>query len=275
MKRTLILGFGALALFAGAIAVGATEPWRSGDREREVAWLEAFASWSRNAEGRADCAESFDAEVGDPPRRLAAGRRIAREGCANGDLVTARVELVDLLIDERLGSASSRRSPELSRFATPLAGGLRPPVHCWAERDWTELSEEWALIDMETLRLDGSADYDDGSIHLAPYVCEPLHRFYAPSLNDESLVLADALVVLAHEAEHLRSPDASEADVECVALQRVRELVRAAGRAKPYAELMAGLAWDVGYPDMPEEYRTRQCRDGGPLDVRPETSVFP
>jgi hypothetical protein len=82
-------------------------------------------------------------------------------------------------------------------------------------------------------------------------------------------------VTLAHEAEHLRSPDASEADVECVAIQRVRDLVRAAGRSPSYQELMAGLAWDVGYPDLPEDYRTAACRDGSKLDVRPETSIWP
>jgi hypothetical protein len=39
---------------------------------------------------------------------------------------------------------------------------------------------------------------------------------------------------------------------------------------------MAGLAWDVGYPNMPDGYRTTQCRhDGSDLDVRPETSVWP
>jgi hypothetical protein len=26
---------------------------------------------------------------------------------------------------------------------------------------------------------------------------------------------------------------------------------------------------------MPDEYRTKQCRDGSKLDLRPETSVFP
>ncbi len=38
--------------------------------------------------------------------------------------------------------------------------------------------------------------------------------------------------------------------------------------------LMFGLALDVGYPNLPPEYRTDECRNGGPLDVRPETSVW-
>jgi hypothetical protein len=120
---------------------------------------------------------------------------------------------------------------------------------------------------------------DTGTIDLAPETCEPLHRFfggdYAPDLNEASFDLAIALVTLAHEAEHLRRHEASEADVECVAIQRVRDLVRAAGRAKPYEDLMAGLAWDVGYPGVPPEYWTARCRDGSRLDVRPATTVWP
>jgi hypothetical protein len=182
------------------------------------------------------------------------------------------------LTDRRALVASPKRSPELAAEATPLAG-TRPEVLCWSSRNWDELAEEWRLIRVDELWPIGFADRATGRIHLAPQICDPLHRFfgsnYAPKLNAESLDLATALVTLAHEAEHLRSPEASEAEVECVAIQRVRDLVRAAGRPRSYENLMAGLAWDVGYPDVPPEYRTAQCHDGGGLDVRPGTSVWP
>lgn len=38
---------------------------------------------------------------------------------------------------------------------------------------------------------------------------------------------------------------------------------------------MSGLAWDVGYPNELPEYRTESCHDGGRLDVRPETTIWP
>lgn len=279
MKRALLVSFAVLALFASAVAVAAWEPWRSKEREREVAWLEAFAGWTRSAEGTADCAESYDAQVGEPPRRLAEADRLAREGCSSGDLVGARRALVALVTEERRRRSAPQPSPELASYAAPLAATEHPKVYCWRDPDWAELSEDWSLVELDEFRLAGFADPATGSMHLAPYVCEPLDRFfggdYAPNLNEESLDLAASLVTLAHEAEHLRSPDASEADVECVAIQRVRDLVRAAGRGKPYENLMAGLAWDVGYPDMPPDYRTGACRDGGALDVRPDTSVWP
>lgn len=279
MKRTLLGTVAALALLAAAVVVGALEPWKSKERAHEIAWLEAFTAWSRGADGTASCAASYDAEVGEPPRRLAGADRLAKDGCATGDVAEARDAVIALLTEERRRSSAPAQSFELARYAAPLAGVRSPKVYCWADPDWTELNEDWSLVEREEFRVAGFADPETHSMHLAPYVCEPLHRFfggdYAPYLNEESLTLADALVVLAHEAEHQRSPDAFEDEVECVALQRVRDLVRAAGRGKPYEELMAGLAWDVGYPDMPEEYRTENCRDGSDLDVRPETHVFP
>jgi hypothetical protein len=116
-------------------------------------------------------------------------------------------------------------------------------------------------------------------IDLSPEVCDPLRRFYkegyGPSLSIESLELAEALVTLAHEAEHIREPFASEAVVECHGLQRVRGMVREAGRGRGYQEEMAGLAFTVGYPNLPDEYRIRSCRSGGPYDLHPNSKTWP
>lgn len=76
-------------------------------------------------------------------------------------------------------------------------------------------------------------------------------------------------------AEHLRSPQASEAEVECFAVQRVRALVAGAGRNHRYQCEMVALAWEVGYLDRPEKYRTERCGDGGPLDLHPGSSIWP
>lgn len=300
MTRALLVACGAIALFVAVVAVAAWEPWASKERARELAWLETFAAWSDGVaaaletdelETAASCARSYDAEVGDPPDRLAGAGRIATAGCrrlrdALGTLdVDIAFEWYDVrgdvladLTDRRTEAAAPARSAELAERAAPLSG-TSPEVFCWTSADWDELNEEWRLIDLGEFWVVGFADPDTDRIHLAPDVCDPLRRFfgceYAPNLNEESLVLAEALVTLAHEAEHLRSPGAPEADVECVAIQRVRDLVRAAGRGPAYENLMTGLAWDVGYPDVPEEYRTERCRDGGKLDVRPETAVFP
>ena len=301
MKRTLLVPIGLLLVIGAVIAVAAWEPWRSHEREHEVDWLTAYAAWSDridagladgdNAPG-ANCEKAYAEEVGKPPPRLAPAARIALSGCrqlqhALDDSVPSvggsewhgvrNAILVDLT-DRRTRASAPDRSPELAAQAAPLAAE-DPEVLCWSSTNWEELSEEWRLIRVDELWPIGFADLQGGRIHLAPQICGPLHRFfggdYAPSLNLQSLELAIALVTLAHEAEHLRSPAATEAQVECVAIQRVRDLVRSAGRSASYEDLMTGLAWDVGYPNVPPSYRTAECHDGSELDVRPNTSEWP
>jgi len=298
--RLLLPPLGLLVLLSAALAIGVWQPWVSEERDRQLAWLEAFAAWSDRVDTALDdedaatataCEKAYADDVGTPPSRLAAAGRVALAGCRRmrqalgaGNYETAyewfgvRYDVLSDLTDQRTEAAKPRPSAELAAHAGPLSG-TRPKVFCWADTQWVELSEEWRLVDVDDLWPIGFADRETDRIHLAPEICSPLERFfggdYAPNLNQESLDLAAALVTLAHEAEHLRSPDASEAEVECVAIQRVRDLVREEGRSSAYEDLMTGLAWDVGYPDVPEEYRTESCHDGGPLDVRPETAVFP
>ncbi|MDX6439109.1 MAG: hypothetical protein QOF45_1692 [Gaiellaceae bacterium] len=301
MTRTLSVTFSLLLAVGAFLWLVSWEPWKSRERERELAWLVGYAAWSDRIDAGlsggdylpgANCERAYRNEVGDPPSRLVPAARIALDGCrrlrfsiAGSELGDGSVNWYDVrglvltdLTDRRMRVSRPERSPELAARATPLAG-RHPEVLCWSSIDWEQLSEEWSLVQVNELYPIGFADQAGGRIHLAPQICEPLRRFfgtdYAPNLNTESFDLAVALVTLAHEAEHLRSPRASEAEVECVAIQRVRDLVRADGRPRSYENLMAGLAWDVGYPDMPPAYRTGQCHDGSALDVRPETSVWP
>jgi hypothetical protein len=299
LKRVLP-PLGLLLAVGAAIGVGVWAPWASHEREGELDWLRSLAAWSDLIDDRmeggdlyaaANCDDSYAVDVGDPPERLQEADRIARLACRSlsrwvetdddwppPDWPELRNDVIADLTEQRRDDAATE-TEALTRYAAPLAHADDPEVFCWRLPDWDELNEEWAIVESDEFRLAGFADSETATMDLAPDVCEPLHRFfggdYAPNLNEDSFLLADALVTLAHEAEHVRSPNASEAEVECVALQRVRELVRAAGRGKPYEELMAGLAWDVGYPDMPADYRTESCRDGSDLDVRPETHVFP
>jgi hypothetical protein len=301
VKLTLLATLGLLLATGALISLAAWEPWKSREREHEIAWLVAYAAWSDRIDAGlsggnyapgANCERTYRREVGDPPPRLVPSATIALDGCrrlsysiAGSDLGGGSVSWYDVrervladLTDRRTRVAIPDPSPELAAQAAPLAG-RQLEVLCWSSTNWEQLSEEWSLVEVDELYPIGFADEAGGRIHLAPQICAPLRRFfggnYSPNLNAESLDLATALVTLAHEAEHLRHPAASEAEVECVAIQRVRDLVRAAGRPRAYENLMAGLAWDVGYPDMPSEYRTAQCHDESPLDVRPGTSVWP
>ena len=41
------------------------------------------------------------------------------------------------------------------------------------------------------------------------------------------------------------------------------------------ARRLQALVYEKGYPNEPEEYHSSKCYDGGPLDLRPESRLFP
>jgi hypothetical protein len=83
-----------------------------------------------------------------------------------------------------------------------------------------------------------------------------------------------ALQTLAHEGWHLAG-HADEATAECYALQRIAFVAAALGAPLEQGVELARAAYVVLYPQMPEQYRSSECRDGGSLDLNPESSVFP
>jgi hypothetical protein len=217
----------------------------------------------------------FGRRVGPPPsERFEPVASAARRTCRGSSWSS----VTSTLIEAHRHDARATHERDLSKHAASIAG-RRAEVNCWPEASWTPLVDHFQLIVRDEFWLAGLASPASGRIDLAPTVCEPLRMFfrgnYSPILNLQSFELAEAIVVLAHEAEHLRTPAESEAVVECHALQRVRSLVRRAGRRSGYQNEMAGLAWDVGYPQQLADYRTRLCRDGGGLDLHPRSTIWP
>lgn len=290
----LTLGL-AIAIMSLAVGVAAWSPWSSEAREHETAWMLRYARWYASI-GRdlnrgttvpsGLCRSRLDRRVGPAPSAtLEPLARTAQKACSGLDSSTtpADWEIVgDDVIDSLVGSRSRRAHVIQNRRFSKLAhslSGRRAHVFCWNERDWTPLAEEWNLFRGDEFWVSGIATPAEHRIDLAPAVCDPLEKFYderyAPRGSSESLYLAQALVTLAHEAEHLRQPFASEAVVECYALQRVRGLVRSEGWSRTYQEEMAGLAFTVSYPNLPDDYRTRACRSGGPYDIHPDSKTWP
>lgn len=85
---------------------------------------------------------------------------------------------------------------------------------------------------------------------------------------------AVAVHVLAHEAIHLRGWT-NEAVAECYGLQHTAQVARALGAPARKAQLLARLYWEQVYPDMPDEYRTTDCVDGGRLDLHKDSDIWP
>ena len=83
-----------------------------------------------------------------------------------------------------------------------------------------------------------------------------------------------ALQTLAHEAWHLAG-ERSESVAECYALQTVELVAKRLGAAQTRAQAAARAVFGELYPRMPSAYRSLDCRDGGPLDLRPDSPAWP
>jgi hypothetical protein len=284
--KQLIGPLAVLAVVVVGLGVGVWAPWRSDLHERELAWLRTLAMWVEEAPAAAqtDCVAGFDRRVGPAPSdRLRPVGRIARDGCGSSASAEhwrdVEWQLLSSLISTRFVAADATEETTLALAVRDVAGqAVR--VHCWPAEGWQPLTEEWGILDRDDYwGFYAFADPPRHAIHLSPEVCGPLRRFftgpYTPHLNRESLDLAQALVMLGHDAEHVRDPYEPEAVVECYAMQGVRGFVRDAGRSSGYANELARLAWEVAYPPDAALFRTRDCRDGGRLDRHPRSSLWP
>jgi hypothetical protein len=79
---------------------------------------------------------------------------------------------------------------------------------------------------------------------------------------------------LAHEAFHLRGFE-DEGVTECYALQNTAFVAERLGVPAHRAEQLQAWIYARGYPNEPAEYHSALCYDGGPLDLRPQTTTFP
>jgi len=172
----------------------------------------------------------------------------------------------------------SRVEPRFSRVASEIA--LRPvEVRCWSNEDWSRVRDEFRAY--KEVAFDPSAfvsDVDRGHVNLAPWICAHLVDLaYARELRHGSggLDTADAVDTLAHESEHVVAPEGTEAETECYAMQEVGRAARLLGAPAAYAEELAARQWREAYPRLTPEYVTPLCYDGGPLDARPASAVWP
>jgi hypothetical protein len=122
------------------------------------------------------------------------------------------------------------------------------------------------------------ADHTD----LSPETCDSLRHldrfdFTCIPRNDCTLKVfkaAWAAHTLAHESFHLRGFQA-EAMAECYALQNTAYVAERLGVPTKTAQDIQRWVYVRGYPNEPDDYRTPDCADGGSLDLRPGSNVFP
>lgn len=273
----------------GAIALFAWSPWKE---PTETEWLTTYRAWSDGmgaslAAGlvvsRADCETDFDEEVGQPStERLAPLAVAARQACASPSLdawVEGRASVVRALVGAHDEVLPPRRRPDIAEIATASVG-VRPEVYCWRPDAWPALLEHYAIVrGGEEVSLNGIADRERNRIELDPGTCVALDRYLSRErpheLSYENFELAQGIVVLTHQAEHLKTPTAAEAEVECWAVQHVRPLVRELGWGEAFEREIPLQAWELGYQQLPDGFRSPECRNGGTLDRNPGSSVWP
>jgi hypothetical protein len=91
---------------------------------------------------------------------------------------------------------------------------------------------------------------------------------------DDVIRSAWSVQALSHEAWHLGG-ELDEARTQCFGLQTTAYVARRLGSDRAQAQALATYLYERIYPQMPPAYRSGDCRDGGALDLRPETSVWP
>jgi hypothetical protein len=258
--------------------------------QAELRWLREFARWEQRTSFDYCDAELLGDLPAAPTKRLTEVVEHAGDACEaamrgnavdaldlreKSDAALGRLLLWNSELPIRPGpEPSSHIDPRLGEIASDVAG-QRVEARCWSRADWPALIAEWVATYGEppdTELLGFAEPLARPRINLAPAICAALARFLyldrRPGETSALLELSEAFVVLAHEAEHIRVPLASEAVVECYAIQDVRPLVTRLIGEKAYAAQMARLAWDVAY--LP-----RSCRNGGPLDIRPRSDFWP
>jgi hypothetical protein len=184
---------------------------------------------------------------------------------------------VGFVLHERKSALESR----LGDVATQL-GGRHVHVHCQ--------SFAGNLVDVGaeagSVRFDASGIPSDTTDLKRP-ICNALKRYphdarsaaYGCVLENAACpqtIWEDVLAVhtLAHETWHLHGIG-NEATAECYALQTTAQAAAILGADHAAAQATAAYALAHFYPLEPDEYRTSECANGGPLDLRPADSLWP
>ncbi len=156
--------------------------------------------------------------------------------------------------------ATARFSAEASRIARH-----RVEIRC------DEAGEHVGAIQ----HADGIAIVEDRLAYLTPERCHDLYRLAFEGETTFSQT-ARAVAVLAHEAWHLRGVS-DEGTTECYALQTGVEIGRRLGLSADTARrMMRQQLVENALRDAASPYRLPpDCRDGGRLDLNPDTAQFP
>jgi hypothetical protein len=195
-----------------------------------------------------------------PVRRFLTGVGIIAALGLTAWFVESRTGWSSVSGDERL-AAVERFSEEASRIA-----GKPVSIRCDEARDYVGFVQH----------ADGVALVGGDRAYITPEICHALYRVAFEDRVD-SAATGRAIAVLAHEAWHLRG-ERDEGRTECYAVQSGVDLGRRLGLSDERARqlMRQQLTENALRSGVTVEYRIPpECRDGGPLDLRPGDTRFP
>jgi hypothetical protein len=193
------------------------------------------------------------------------------------------LSVVAVLLGLYLGPYRDRAQAERDAYAEIASAIAGRPVSIHCPGTFERLTEVSPHAGSVAFSADGRpADYAD----LSGPTCTHLASFDERAAGTDFDCLQDvrcpreveqtavAVNVLTHEAYHLAG-ERSESVVQCHAMQRNAEAARQLGAGPEQAQAIARFVYEHVYPSLPQEYRTSDCQDGGPYDLRPASPVFP
>ena len=259
------------------------------------------------------CGRSFSTQVGDAPTaRLAESERNFRDSCTH---YLRGVDLMLRAVNERDEglAAAAREAIENAGKQASVAAGTLPPgekralprgsadgrsrvdprfseaaslvagkdveARCWASADWRRLMVEERAYTRGKVNESvlGFASAGGERLNLAPRICLALgrlaYRDERPTAQTQAFTLSLAVATLAHESVHA-SGVADERAAECHGLQWLARTAEKIGVERAYAARLADTYW-AHYDRIPAMYRSRECRDGGALDLDEGSTQFP
>jgi hypothetical protein len=151
-----------------------------------------------------------------------------------------------------------REEGRLGKVASVLVG-QHATVHCQTfGQTFTDLSGDLGYVKYA----DGGPEHHT-TIMRGP--CHDLKKYYGGHQARPSAAEIIAVHVLTHEAMHMRG-EMNEAVAECQAMQRDAETAQLLGATPQQGLALARAYWITDYPNMPDAYRTGDCKLGGALD---------
>jgi hypothetical protein len=192
----------------------------------------------------------------------------ARQAVGHAHRLALGLVLVPALLLSWWEFEDHRADVLMSHAASELAGR---PVHVTCQRLTGTFVDAGAELGYVQWGPDGKP-VDETVIKYDP--CQALYAWLGSDKQDPSQDEVIAVHIVAHESEHLAGQK-DEAVAECYSLQTTQQTAELLGATPEQARALArSYAADV-YPYMPDDYRSDQCKDGGTLDLNPDSHDWP